>query len=100
MSLLPDILLIINLFPIKVERESIDLVDKTLAIYNEELLSMAGILTRIVYEEQMDQLSRFYTDIVNSKVYPDDKEVHTARELIQKKSCANSYPFYLSPKHT
>jgi len=71
---------------IKVERESIDLVDKTLAIYNEELLSMAGILTRVVYEEQMDQLSRFYTDTVSSRVDPDSKEVQTARELFQKKA--------------
>ncbi|CAG8609038.1 5403_t:CDS:10, partial [Paraglomus occultum] len=69
-----------------VERESIDLVDKTLAIYNEELLSTAGILTRVVYEEQMDQLSHFYTDSVSSRINPDGEEVHTARKLVQKKA--------------
>ncbi|CAG8475968.1 17554_t:CDS:10 [Funneliformis caledonium] len=39
-------------------RDSIDLVEKTLSIYNEELLRITGILCRIVYEEEMFQIEQ------------------------------------------
>ncbi|GES95293.1 hypothetical protein GLOIN_2v1834046 [Rhizophagus clarus] len=41
-----------------VERESIDLVDITLAKYNSEILSLAGTLCRILYEDEMIKISR------------------------------------------
>ena len=44
------------------ERESIDLVDETLAKYNSELLSLAGTVCRILYEGEMAQISLFYND--------------------------------------
>jgi hypothetical protein len=43
-----------------VERESIDLVDSTLAKYNSELLLIAGTLYRILYENEMDQIMNLY----------------------------------------
>ncbi|EXX52939.1 hypothetical protein RirG_248640 [Rhizophagus irregularis DAOM 197198w] len=41
-----------------VERESIDLAEKTLVIYNGEMLSLAGTLCRILYEHEMAQIAR------------------------------------------
>jgi hypothetical protein len=41
-----------------VERESIDLVDRTLAVYNSELLSLAGTLCRILYEGEMSYIAQ------------------------------------------
>ncbi|GBB83158.1 hypothetical protein RclHR1_00010040 [Rhizophagus clarus] len=40
-----------------VERESIDLVDITLAKYNSEILSLAGTLCRILYEDEMIKIN-------------------------------------------
>ncbi|CAG8755482.1 1010_t:CDS:2, partial [Funneliformis caledonium] len=45
-----------------VVRESIDLVEKTLAIYNEVLLRIAGTLCRIVYEDEMSQIKQIYNE--------------------------------------
>ncbi|GBC47128.1 uncharacterized protein OCT59_002225 [Rhizophagus irregularis] len=41
-----------------VERESIDLVDMTLAKYNSEILCLAGTLCRILYEDEMNKINR------------------------------------------
>jgi hypothetical protein len=41
-----------------VERESIDLVDKTLAKYNSGILRLAGTLCRILYEDEMIKINR------------------------------------------
>jgi len=46
----------------KVEHESIDLVDKTLAKYNEELLRLAGVLSRIIYENELENISNSYNN--------------------------------------
>ncbi|TPX56519.1 hypothetical protein PhCBS80983_g04477 [Powellomyces hirtus] len=43
-----------------VERESIDFVDPTLNTWNQELLSMGGLLARILYEDDMDEIDRLY----------------------------------------
>lgn len=40
------------------ERESIDLVDMTLAKYNSEILCLAGTLCRILYEDEMNKINR------------------------------------------
>lgn len=37
----------------QVERESIDFVDRTLSIWNQEILCTAGVLLRVVYEDEM-----------------------------------------------
>ncbi len=39
------------------ERESIDFVDRTLALWNQEVLSMCGVLSRIIYEDEYDHIS-------------------------------------------
>ncbi|KAI8803502.1 hypothetical protein BJ742DRAFT_828538 [Cladochytrium replicatum] len=46
-----------------VERESIDFVDKTLNIFNQEVLSMGGLLARIIYDEEMKSIDRMYQEM-------------------------------------
>ncbi|CAG8454354.1 3405_t:CDS:10 [Acaulospora morrowiae] len=45
-----------------VERESIDLAEKTLAVYNGELLSLSGTMFRILYEHEMNQIKKSYSE--------------------------------------
>lgn len=47
------------------ERESIDLAEKTLVIYNGDMLSLAGTLCRILYEHEMAQISRIYNKMIS-----------------------------------
>ena len=56
--------------------------DKTLARYNEELLRIAGILCRIIYEDEMVQINRIYNDNIES----DDENVNYDRELLEKRA--------------
>ncbi|CAG8483190.1 7662_t:CDS:10, partial [Racocetra fulgida] len=44
-----------------VERESIDLVEPTLSVYNSEMLCSAGILSRLLYENEMYQIAQKLT---------------------------------------
>ena len=46
-----------------VERESIDFVDKTLAIWNQEILAMGGLLTRVLFEDDLDSIAKLYTEM-------------------------------------
>ena len=54
------------------ERESIDLVDKTLAKYNSELLSLAGTLCRLLYESEMSYITQLYNETINETIGEDD----------------------------
>jgi hypothetical protein len=47
------------------ERESIDLATKTLAEYNNELLCLVGTLCRILYEDEMSQITQIYNDMID-----------------------------------
>ncbi|CAG8589024.1 5426_t:CDS:10 [Diversispora eburnea] len=70
-----------------VERESVDLVDKTLAVYNTEMLCLAGILCRILYEDEMTQISRLYNEIVHTSIdSEEDEATKTSREYFEKKA--------------
>ncbi|KAI0933780.1 hypothetical protein AcW1_005516 [Taiwanofungus camphoratus] len=44
-----------------VERESIDLVDRTVAVWNKELLYVGGFLARAAYELEMDNVHHLWT---------------------------------------
>jgi hypothetical protein len=46
-----------------VERESIDFVDRTLNVWNQDLLTMGGLLSRIVYEEEMRSINELYEEL-------------------------------------
>ncbi|KAJ3549086.1 hypothetical protein NM688_g5219 [Phlebia brevispora] len=43
-----------------VERESIDLVDRNVRIWNEELLAIGGYLARTAYEKEMDSITEIW----------------------------------------
>ncbi|CAG8458419.1 11877_t:CDS:10 [Scutellospora calospora] len=64
-----------------VERESIDLVDPTLSIYNSEMLCSAGILCRLLYENEMYHISRLYQDMISTKKSTYDCEKRAAHVL-------------------
>ncbi|KAI8099843.1 uncharacterized protein BX664DRAFT_273355 [Halteromyces radiatus] len=49
-----------------VERESIDFADRYLSIWNKELLSVGGLLSRLVYNDEMDQVDMLYRELVGS----------------------------------
>ncbi|CAJ0634587.1 2131_t:CDS:10 [Entrophospora sp. SA101] len=67
-----------------VERESIDLVHKTLSVYNKEMLCSAGILARIVYDNEMNQISRLCMDIDPELLNSDDKQDKKSFEYLQE----------------
>ncbi|CAG8770308.1 4843_t:CDS:2, partial [Acaulospora morrowiae] len=69
-----------------VERESIDLVDKTLAVYNNEMLCLVGILCRILYEDEMTQISKLYKEIVGSSINSEDEAIKSGREYFERKA--------------
>lgn len=54
-----------------VERESIDFVDKTLNVWNQELLSTTGLLSRIIYADELTSIQNMYTELPK----PLDKEM-------------------------
>ncbi|KAI8616956.1 hypothetical protein BC830DRAFT_1115804 [Chytriomyces sp. MP71] len=44
-----------------VERESIDFVDRSLNIWNQDLLTVSGLLSRILFEDEMTSIRELYT---------------------------------------
>ncbi|KAI7866109.1 uncharacterized protein EV154DRAFT_475102 [Mucor mucedo] len=48
-----------------VERESIDFADRYISVWNRELLAVGGLLARMVYNDEMDQIGRLYPELVN-----------------------------------
>ncbi|KAJ3116936.1 hypothetical protein HDU96_008336 [Phlyctochytrium bullatum] len=46
-----------------VERESIDFVDRTLAVWNQDILAMGGLLSRIVFEDEMASIAALYKEL-------------------------------------
>ncbi|CAG8489106.1 10501_t:CDS:10 [Dentiscutata erythropus] len=64
-----------------VERESIDLVDPTLSIYNSEMLCSAGILSRLLYENEMCQISNLYQNAISTQKSTFDCEKRAAHVL-------------------
>ncbi|GBB83189.1 hypothetical protein RclHR1_00010071 [Rhizophagus clarus] len=50
------------------ERELIDFAEQTLAEYNNEMLCLAGTLSRILYEFEMAQMTNFYNGIISSDI--------------------------------
>ncbi|KAI9197496.1 uncharacterized protein BJ171DRAFT_519741 [Polychytrium aggregatum] len=46
-----------------VERESIDFVDRTLNIWNQEILTMCGLLARLIYDDEMDAIHKMHSEL-------------------------------------
>lgn len=63
-----------------VERESLDFVDPTLNTWNQELLSMGGLLARILYEDDLEGIAKLYNEMQldpESESWLQDKASHT-----------------------
>ncbi|CAG8599070.1 18033_t:CDS:2, partial [Acaulospora morrowiae] len=70
-----------------VEREAIDLAEKTLAIYNNEMLCTLGILTRIIYNDHMTKISSLYrTDNEDDRQLLEKDVAHLLAQLTFIKS--------------
>src|SRR3954466_3754210 len=64
------------------QRDLIDLAQKALSKYNCEMLCLAGTLCRILYEDEMTQLTRFYVNNISGT--KDDENTKSAREWLEK----------------
>ncbi|RIA91695.1 hypothetical protein C1645_692396 [Glomus cerebriforme] len=80
-----------------VERESIDLVDKTLAIYNSEMLCLAGILCRILYEDEMAQITRLYNEMIGPNVKANEEDTKPVREWFENRAAHALAHFTFKP---
>ncbi|GBB83161.1 hypothetical protein RclHR1_00010043 [Rhizophagus clarus] len=67
------------------ERESIDLANKTLAKYNSEMLYLAGTLCRILYEDEMAQIAQLYNEKISAGT-EDEDNVKSTRELLENRA--------------
>lgn len=65
-----------------VERESIDFVDKYCAQWNNELLAMGGYVTRAVYEAEMAEIGKVWTEKLGSGRPKDDDQL--AKDLLER----------------
>ncbi|KAF9435865.1 hypothetical protein BGZ76_005362 [Entomortierella beljakovae] len=83
-----------------VERESIDFVDKCLQVWNHELLSMAGLLSRGLYEDELSQISGLYNEMIlahHKSDEDDDAATATAREWLEKRALHALQAFQFHP---
>ncbi|KAF9202020.1 hypothetical protein BGZ49_007791 [Haplosporangium sp. Z 27] len=83
-----------------VERESLDFVDKCLQLWNHELLSMAGLLSRALYEDELSQIGKLYQEIIlaNHKPdEPDDVGIAKAREWLENRALHALQAFQFHP---
>ncbi|PKC14058.1 hypothetical protein RhiirA5_269102 [Rhizophagus irregularis] len=80
-----------------VERESIDLVDKTLAKYNSEMLCLAGILCRILYEDEMTQITRLYNEMIVPNAKIDDESTKSVCEWFENRAAHALTHFTFKP---
>lgn len=71
-----------------VERESIDFVDKTLAIWNQEILAISGLFVRIIFEEEVTMIQNFCESCLDHEnlEYAHKKFAHTLNSFTFKKS--------------
>ncbi|KAI6014324.1 hypothetical protein EDC04DRAFT_3070659 [Pisolithus marmoratus] len=59
-----------------VERESIDLVDRNVAVWNKELLYVGGFLCRAVYEWELSGVQSSWEEAVTGKQLQDQRFLH------------------------
>ncbi|RIA81211.1 hypothetical protein C1645_837362 [Glomus cerebriforme] len=68
-----------------VERESIDLAEKTLTIYNGEMLRMAGTLCRILYDEELAHIAHAFNKMI-SNINVDEETTKSLRECVNRRA--------------
>ncbi|KAF9360799.1 hypothetical protein BGX34_007497 [Mortierella sp. NVP85] len=83
-----------------VERESLDFVDKCLQVWNHELLSTAGLLSRMIYEDELAQIGNLYNEIILSHRKQDELEdegTSKAREWLENRALHALQAFQFHP---
>ncbi|KAI7858717.1 hypothetical protein BDC45DRAFT_531271 [Circinella umbellata] len=87
-----------------VERESIDFAERYLRIWNTELLTVGGLLCRIVYNSEMEQIHRLYRELVGyddivdkSKPSTDDAKIMLERQAAHALASFTFQPSTPSP---
>jgi hypothetical protein len=84
-----------------VERESLDFVIKCLQDWNHDLLSIAGLMSRMMYEDELAEISNLYSkDILSrrkSNRADDDESTTKAREELESRSLHALIAFQLHP---
>ncbi|CAO3637571.1 unnamed protein product [Mucor hiemalis] len=79
-----------------VERESIDFADRYISVWNKELLSVGGLLARMVYNDEMDQISRLYRELVGFESEVDKTKVEgndSAKMMLEKRAAHALHSF-------
>ncbi|KAI9033764.1 hypothetical protein CLU79DRAFT_882880 [Phycomyces nitens] len=73
-----------------VERESIDFADRYISVWNRELLAAGGLLSRLVYDDEMDQVARFYKELVGYTDIVDktkrDEGMDSAKRMLEDRA--------------
>ncbi|KAF9167525.1 hypothetical protein DFQ26_004297 [Actinomortierella ambigua] len=83
-----------------VERESIDFVDKCLQVWNHELLSMAALLSRVLYEDELAQIGSLYREMVLPHLKDGqslDEATSIARDWFEKRALHALQAFQVHP---
>jgi hypothetical protein len=62
------------------------MVDKTLSIYNSELLSLAGTLCRVLYESEMSSIAQLYNEMINVSTSTGEQVINTFIEWFENRA--------------
>ncbi|CAB4394655.1 unnamed protein product [Rhizophagus irregularis] len=73
------------------ERELIDFAEPTLAEYNNEMLCLAGTLSRILYEYEMAQITNFYNEIISSDIENNEETKRPEKSTSKPRSKRSLY---------
>lgn len=78
-----------------VERENIDFADRYISVWNKELLSIGGLLCRIIYNHELAQIDRLYRELIG---YPDmvdktDTTPNDAKMMLEKQAAHALHSF-------
>jgi hypothetical protein len=79
-----------------VERESIDFADRYISIWNKELLAVGGLLARMVYNDEMEQITRLYRELVGYDVEVDKTKIEgtdSAKLMLEKRAAHALHSF-------
>ncbi|KAI9320075.1 hypothetical protein BX666DRAFT_1853391 [Dichotomocladium elegans] len=82
-----------------VERENIDFADRYISVWNTELLSIGGLLCRIIYNYEMDQVDRLYGELIGRPEFVDktDGSINEAKIMFEKQAAHALFSFTFKP---
>ncbi|GAA5813959.1 hypothetical protein MFLAVUS_007449 [Mucor flavus] len=79
-----------------VERESIDFADRYISVWNKELLAVGGLLARMVYNDEMEQIARLYRELVGYSAEVDKSKLEdndSAKLMLEKRAAHALHSF-------